>query len=67
MKLKKEVEMLTSICNDMNSKEETVRNENKMVEKEKSLDIRKGEKISSKHKDPEKKLNKEKKGKCRTF
>ena len=41
MKWKKEVERLTSICNDMNSKEETVRNENKMVEKEKSLDMSK--------------------------
>ena len=40
----------------MNSKEETVRNENKMVEKGKSLDIRrKKKKISSKHKDLEKK------------
>ena len=44
MKLKKEVERLTSICNGMNRKEETVRNENKTVEKGKTLDISKEEK-----------------------
>ena len=46
----------------MNSKEETVRNENKIVEKGKSLGISKAKKkISSKHKDLEKKVTKEKK------
>ena len=38
---KKKVEKLTSTCNGKNSKEEKVRNENKMVEKGKSLYINK--------------------------
>ena len=55
MKLKKG-ERLTSICIGMNSKEETVRNENKMVEKGKSLYISKEkQKIRSKYKDLEEK------------
>ena len=38
---KKKVEKLTSTCNGKNSKKETVRNENKMAEKGKSLYISK--------------------------
>ena len=65
MKLKKG-ERLTSICIGMNSKEETVRNENKMVEKGKSLYISKQNRKSVLNtKILKKKLNKE--GKWRTI
>ena len=51
MKLKREVERLTSLCNGTNSTTETVINENKMVEKNKSPDImEEKKKINSKDK-----------------
>ena len=39
MKLKGEVERLTSLCKGMNNTTETMRNENKMFDKSKSFDM----------------------------
>jgi hypothetical protein len=59
MKLKGEVERLTSLCNSMNSTKEIMRNENKIFDKSKSSDIVDEKKKTKRNKQSKEKMKSE--------